>query len=54
MTIKDAKRGSRRTAVQEQGAGRDGRRFVRDARRAGTSRASGQFWYGIWRNFRAA
>lgn len=50
MTIKYSKRGSR----PAKGAGRDGRRFVRDARRAATSRDSGQFWYGIWRNLRAA
>ena len=54
MTIKDSKRGSRPAAVPEQDAGKDGRRFVRDARRAATSRDSGQFWYGIWRNLRTA
>lgn len=54
MTIKDAKRGSRPAAVPEQAAGRDGRRFVRDARQPAHSSGSGAFWYRIWRNFRAA
>jgi len=53
MTIKDSKRGSRPALVREQDAGKDGRRFVRDARRAATSTESGRFWYGIWRNLRA-
>ncbi len=50
MTIKYSKRGSR----PARGVVRDGRRFVRDARRAATSTESGRFWYGIWRNLRAA
>lgn len=54
MTIKDAKRGSRPAAAPERDPGKDGRRFVLDARRASTSTESGRFWYGIWRNLRPA
>lgn len=54
MTIKEAKRGRAPAAGQAQAEEKDGRRFVRDARRGGVSRDSGRFWYGIWRNLRAA
>jgi hypothetical protein len=51
MTIKETKRRPEPAAVQAQAEGKDGRRFVRDARRGAVSRESGQFWYGIWRSF---
>ncbi|MBI2386335.1 MAG: hypothetical protein HYV14_10025 [Elusimicrobia bacterium] len=54
MAIKDAKAAQRPAAGREHGAGKDGRRLVRDARRPSMSTASGRFWYGIWRNLRAA
>lgn len=50
--IKDYK--ARSTAGQTRRTMKHCRRFIRDARRSGTSYGSGTFWYRIWRNLRSA
>lgn len=52
--IKDAKMRNGAAAGQTRRSAKSFRRFIRDARRSGTSYGSGTFWYRIWRNLRAS
>lgn len=52
--IRDAKTKSGAAAGQTRRTTKPFRRFIRDARRSGTSHDSGTFWYRIWRTLRSS